>query len=142
MSDESNQPKCKMDKRCPRKLEGHPESWCPLAVLRLKAVRNAGKELSEEEEAKLPGCPWAVNHQLANYCFFKYISEFGSDVPPSEAEIAHYLNLSVDTVKKTQKEAINKVRQNPSIAQILDSHDGRESIVGDFDTNDTYSIRK
>jgi hypothetical protein len=142
MSDDVKEPKCKMDNRCPRKLDEYPESWCPLAVLRLKAIRNAGRELTAEEEAKLPGCPWAVNHQLANYCFFKYIQDFGSHTPPSEAEIAHYLNVSVDTVKKTQKEAIQKVRQDSAFSQIIDGHDGRETIIGEFDSAETYTIRK
>ena len=139
---EDNLPKCGMDRRCPRKLETHPESWCPLAVLRLKAVRNAGRELTEQEEAKLPGCPWAVNHQLANYCFFKYMQDFGSHNPPSESEIAHYLNVSMDTVKKTQKEAILKSRQDPAFAQIIESHDDGEPIINEFDSSEAYTIRK
>lgn len=141
MSEDKKVTPCKMDGRCPRKLETHPDSWCPLAVLRLKAVRNAGRELTEEEEAKLPGCPWAVNHQLANYCFFKYMNDFGSDTPPSEAEIAHYLNLSLDTVKKTQKDAIQKVREEKSFADIIDSHKG-EAVIGESDSSGSYSIRK
>jgi hypothetical protein len=53
----SDKPAVKMDERCPRRLEEMPDSWCPLAVMRLKAIRNAGRELSEEEEALLPGVP-------------------------------------------------------------------------------------
>lgn len=133
---------CRMDKRCPRKLETHPEQWCPLAVMRLKAIRNAGRELSEEEESKLPGCPWAVNHQLASYCFFKYMNEFGSVTPPSETEIAHYLNVSVDTVKKTQKEAINKSRADGAFAEIINGHDGRTPILAEQDFPDGYKINR
>lgn len=142
MSEDKKGPPCKMDGRCPRKLETHPDSWCPLAVLRLKAVRNAGRELTEEEESKLPGCPWAVNHQLANYCFFKYMNEFGSHTPPSEPEIAHYLNLSLDTVKKTQKDAIQKAREDHSFAEIIESHAGGEAVIGESDSSEAYSIRK
>ena len=56
-----------MDKRCPRHLEVFPDSWCPQAVMRLKAIRNASKELTEQEEAKMVGCPWAINNQCSNY---------------------------------------------------------------------------
>ena len=41
-----------MDCRCPRKLKQLPRAWCPLAVLKLKALRNAERELTEEEENK------------------------------------------------------------------------------------------
>lgn len=100
----------KMDSRCPRKLTELPCEFCPLAVLRLKALRNSPNELSEEEEAKLPGCPWAVNHQMSNYCFFAYIKDY-LDVPPSDKEIAHMNNVSVNTVKNIESKAIEKIKQ-------------------------------
>lgn len=100
----------KMDERCPRKLEELPCDYCPLAVLRLKALRNSEKELTEEEEAKLPGCPWAVNHQMSNYCFFKYTKEYLHN-PPSDKEIAHMNNVSVETVKGVEKEALSKIKE-------------------------------
>jgi len=129
-----------MDKRCPRKLKGHPKSWCPLAVMRLKALRNAGRELTEEEEGNLPGCPWAVNHQLASYCFFNYISKFmNSDEPPSESEIAHFNNLSKETVKKLIKKSISKIRTKTSFKEIIDSHDG-DSIMTERDDQTPYNI--
>jgi hypothetical protein len=112
----SDAPTVKMDKRCPRRLEEMPDSWCPLAVMRLKAIRNAGRELTEEEEALLPGCPWAVDHQLAHYCFFKYLSEFTSDKQVSDIELAALLNVSVDTVKKIEKSALTKMRQHSSFS--------------------------
>lgn len=99
----------KMDPRCPRKLDKLPCEFCPLAVLRLKALRNSDKELTEEEENKLPGCPWAVNHQMSNYCFFKYTKYYLNN-PPSDKEIAHMNNVSVETVKATEKGALNKIK--------------------------------
>lgn len=100
----------KMDPRCPRKLDELPCEFCPLAVLRLKALRNSSEELTEEEESKLPGCPWAVNHQMSNYCFFNYVKDYLNDAP-SDKEIAHMNNVSVDTVKKIEKSALDKVKQ-------------------------------
>lgn len=100
-----------------------PDSWCPLAVMRLKAIRNAGRELSEEEEALLPGCPWAVDHQLAHYCFFKYLTEFTSEKSVSDIELAALLNVSVDTIKKIEKGAITKMRNHQSFSD-LKSDDG------------------
>lgn len=98
-----------MDVRCPRKLTELPCDFCPLAVLRLKALRNSPIELSEEEEAKLPGCSWAVNHQMSNYCFFSYIKDY-LDVAPSDKEIAHMNNVSVNTVKSIESKALEKIK--------------------------------
>ena len=132
----SNDPAFKMDKRCPRRLEEMPESWCPLAVMRLKAIRNAGRELTEEEEALLPGCPWAIDHQLAHYCFFEYLSNYTSDKSVSDIELASLLNVSVDTVKKIEKNAINKMREHQSFSDL--KSDG-EPVVGESEAPD-YKI--
>lgn len=99
-----------MDSRCPRKLKKLPCEYCPLAVLRLKALRNSDDELTEEEENLLPGCPWAINHQMSNYCFFKYSKEYLNN-PPSDKEIAHMNNISVDMVKQIEKQAMAKVKE-------------------------------
>jgi hypothetical protein len=128
-----------MDKRCPRALESLPGDWCPLAVMRLKAIRTAGRELTEEEESKLPGCPWAVNHQLANYCFFKYIREFSGDKPPSDIEVASLNCMSVDAVKKTEKVALNKIRDTEQFKDLKDAMAG-ESVVSEHYSDDDYKI--
>lgn len=99
----------KMDPRCPRQLDELPCEYCPLAVLRLKLLRNSETELTEEEERKLPGCAWAVSHQMSNYCFFKYAKDYLSD-PPSDKEIAHMNNISVEEVKRIEREALQKVK--------------------------------
>lgn len=110
-----------MDKRCPRQLENMPDSWCALAVLRLKAIRNAGRELTEEEESKLPGCQWSVDHQLAGYCFFKYLATYTSDKQLSDIEIAALLNVSVETVKKIEKTALSKMKNSEELSGVKDS---------------------
>lgn len=112
-----------MDPRCPRKLDELPCEFCPLAVLRLKALRNSDVELTEEEEAKLPGCPWAVNHQMSNYCFFNYLKDYLNDAP-SDKEIAHMNNVSIETVKKIEKEAMTKIKE---LDIIKDGHDDVDS---------------
>lgn len=129
-----------MDERCPRHLKTNPSSWCPLAVLRLKAIRNAGRELTEEEEAKLPGCPWAVNHQLANYCFFQYIKEYGDGSPSSDIEIASLLYLSTDTVKKVEKQALASMRDDSQFKEIKEGMDNGESIVTEKISEEDQSI--
>ena len=131
---------CKMNSRCPRALTTHPESWCPLGVMRLKAIRNAGRELSEEEESKLPGCPWATNHQLANYCFFKYMSDYGEGESASDSEVAALLYVSVDTVKKTEKTAINKIRDQESFKEIKSHLDSGESILDEKTSNEDDGV--
>jgi hypothetical protein len=125
-----------MDKRCPKQLECMPDRWCELAVLRLKAIRNAGRELSEEEEAKLLGCPWAVDHQLSHYCFFKYISEHTQDKSVSDIELAALLNVSVDTVKKIEKSALIKMRENSTFSSMKV---GTEQVVPESSSED-YKI--
>lgn len=126
----------KMDERCPRKLEHLADQYCPLAVQRLKALRHAGRELTEEEANKLPGCPWAVNHQLANYCFFNFVSQYvNPDKPLSDMEIAHLLSISTESVKKIEKKALNKMRENEVFKEIIDIHDG-DQIMADVDNRD------
>lgn len=119
----------KMDPRCPRKLEDFPDTWCPLAVQRLKAIRHAGKELTEEEEAKLPGCPWAVNNQVASYCFFKMIGEGMPDTRMfSDNEIARFCSVSIETVKKVEKVAIDKIKNSESFSEISELY-GSDKIL-------------
>lgn len=113
----------KMDSRCPRKLKEFPANFCPLAVLRLKALRNAGKELTEQEEAKLPGCEFALAHQMANYCFFDFMANHYPFKPISDMDIAHYCCVSAETVKKVEKEAILKLRKSSSIQEITDLYE-------------------
>lgn len=132
----SDTPTVKMDTRCPRRLDEMPDSWCPLAVMRLKAIRNAGRELTEEEESLLPGCPWAVDHQLAHYCFFEYLANFTSDRQVSDIELAALLNVSVETIKKIEKTALTKMRDHESFS---DLKKGGEPVVSDKDAPD-YKI--
>lgn len=127
-----------IDDRCP--LKTNPEQWCPLAVMRLKAIRTAGRELTEEEESKLPGCPWAINHQLANYCFFKYIQEFGEGSQSSETEIAALLQVAPDTVKKLEKSALAKMREHKEFKEIKEGLDDGESVLSERLTDEDSSI--
>ena len=108
-----------MDPRCPRRLKELPCEYCPLAVLRLKVLRNNNKEFTEEEEATLPGCPWAINHQMSNYCFFKYTKDYLNN-PPSDKEIAHMNNISVETVKAVEKEALDKIKEFKIVKDMSD----------------------
>ena len=133
--------KCPMDGRCPRKLESHPDSYCPLAVLRLKQLRHADHELTEEEESKLPGCCWAINHQMSCYCFFKYAHEYlDGGNPPSDVEIAHMNSISVDTVKKVTKEALEKVKNSDTMIQIAEHYEG-EGVIDHRDDDPEYEIK-
>lgn len=131
----------KMDERCPRRLTNMPDSFCPLAVQRLRAIRTVGKELTEEEESKLGGCCWAVNSQTANYCFFKYIDEFASNQTLSDVEVAALNCLSVETVKKVEKEAMNKIKNCEEFANLGKQLNG-ESIFEDSSSDGDYQIGK
>lgn len=111
-----------MDTRCPRKLDDLPCEYCPLAVLRLKQLRNSEKELTEVEERALSGCDWAVNHQMSNYCFFSYIKEYLNN-SSSDKEIAHMNNVSVETVKDIIKDAIIKIKEFELIKDLKNADD-------------------
>jgi len=106
-----------MDQRCPRHLEDYPDSWCYSAVMRLKSIRNADHELSEEEESKLPGCPWSINCGVANYCFFYYVQVIIPERQLTDIEIAGLLNISVDSVRKIERSALSKLRKDSKLRE-------------------------
>jgi DNA-directed RNA polymerase sigma subunit (sigma70/sigma32) len=117
-----------------------PEAFCPLAVTRLRAIRTAGRELTEDEENALPGCPWAVNSQTANYCFFKYIDEFAGEQTLSDVEVAALNCLSTETVKKIEKEAMNKIRNREEFVNLKKDLEGgsifeHSGSDGDYEIN-------
>lgn len=126
----------KMDKRCPRQLECLPNKWCELAVLRLRSLRNAGKELTEAEEQQLVGCNYAIDNQNAHYCFFKYLADHKGDRNISDIELASMLNVSIETIKKIEKTALSKMRAHKSLS-ILKEDGGQ--VVEDSDELD-YKI--
>ena len=128
-----------MDARCPRKLKDYPETYCPMAVMRLKALRNANRELTEAEEAVLPGCPWAVNHQMSNYCFFQFADEYMTQ-SLSDMEVAHLNNISVQTIKKVEKTALEKIRKTDVMKELKDVH-GDDNVMEDLSKDETYKIR-
>ncbi len=128
-----------LDSRCPRQLKSFPKTFCEMAVIRLKLLRNSTKELTEEEETKLPGCAWAINNQASCYCFFKYVANTPSDKNISDIELAHLLNISVESIKKTEKEAIQKLKASASMEELKGLMDG-DSVVSDHDSDSEYSI--
>lgn len=119
-----------MDPRCPRKLKEYPQEWCSFAVLRLKALRNTANELSEGDEAKYPGCPWAIAHQLSCYCFFKYASKYLDGRPVSDIEIAYLNSISVEQLKKIERVALDEFKNSNFITEIRDSMESN-SILSD-----------
>lgn len=131
--------KTKMDCRCPRALKEMPDSFCPLAVTRLRAIRTAGRELTEEEENTLPGCIWAVNSQTANYCFFKYVDELAAEQTLSDVEVAALNCLSVETVKKVEKEAMTKIRNREEFANLRKNLEG-ESIFEESNPDGEFGL--
>jgi hypothetical protein len=120
--------KSRFCERCPRKLDALPDGWCPLAVLRLKSLRTLGREATEEEEAGMQGCNWALDHQMSGYCWFKYESQYLSEISTSDADIAAALNISVDTVKKTAEKALQQIKDSKEIKEIRKAY-GTEAVV-------------
>lgn len=122
--------------RCPRKLDAITTEWCPLAVLRLKTLRASKKELTEAEEAALPGCPWAIDDQLSGYCWFAYEAHNMPENPPADVDIAAMLHVSTDTVRKTVDRAINKIQTCQAIKEIRESHKDEPVVESDFSLDD------
>ena len=85
---------------------------------RLKAQRNAGRELTEAEEARLPGCPWAISNQCSNYCFFQYVDTVLPEKPLADIEVAGLLGISVETVRRVEKTALSKMRADEIIQEL------------------------
>lgn len=112
------------------------KEWCPLAVLRLKALRAAKKELSEVEEATLPGCGWAIDDQLSGYCWFAYEAYNMPETPPADVDIAAMLHVSTDTVKKTADRAIQKIQSCQAIKEIRESHKDEPVVESSFSLED------
>ena len=128
-----------MDSRCPRKLKRHPTTFCPMAVIRLKRLRNSEHELTEEEESCLPGCAWAVSHQMSNYCFFKFAAEY-LDHPLSDTEVAYFNNLSQATVRRIEKTALEKIRGERIVTELKELHEG-SPIVDEWSNDGPYKVR-
>ena len=128
-----------MDQRCPRKLKDYPEEWCSFAVIRLKSLRNAGKELSEEEENRCPGCHWAIAHQLSSYCFFKFAKDYLQN-GISDIEIASLNSVSVDTTKRIEKRAMEKFKKSKMIVEMKNNFRDNEILDGIKEINIEHSI--
>lgn len=124
-----------MDKRCPLNKKEFPTTWCHLAVIRLKAISNAGGSLSEADEAKLPGCPWFARHSSANYCFFKYINEFTGENNLQDVDIAHMLMIPLDEVKAIESRAISAFRMSEMFEDLKEAF-GDENIIEDSSDDD------
>lgn len=128
-----------MDPRCPRRLKCLPDTWCELAVLKLKALRNVGKELTEEEEGRLPGCPFFIHHQSSCYCFFKFLADYLPEKTPSDVEMAHLLGVSPETVHKITSSAINKLKGS-GMCQELGQVYAKGSIFSDSSGDDPSDL--
>jgi len=120
-------------KSCPLQMQNLPKHWasggqklhyCPVAVTRLKAIRAAradGKVLTQEEEAQLPGCPWAVKSQMSGYCWFIYEAISMPEQPTLDADIAAILDLPVDQVKSCALSAAQKILSNPEVTSLKEA---------------------
>ena len=125
--------------RCVLKRDELPKTWCPSAVNRLKWIRGLGHEPSEEEEATAAFCPWAIDNQLAGYCWFRYEAQQMSENAVPDNDIAAALNISVDTVKKTTDRAIAKIKDSKEIKEIRDNY-GTEAVISQDYSRDDETV--
>ena len=129
----SNDVIVKMDDRCPRKLKTLPCSFCPLAVKRLKSLKYDGNCNDDFDEAQRPGCDYAIDSQMANYCFFKYTAELlPSGKPLSDMMVSHLLGIPLNQIRSIEAEAIRKLAEHPLFKELGASG-------GVFDTISSYS---
>jgi hypothetical protein len=106
-------------------------------VTRLKAIRAAraeGKVLTQEEEAKLPGCPWAIKSQMSGYCWYIYEAIAMPEHPTLDADIAAILDIPVEQVKSAAEAGSSKIVLNPDTADI------RETLKSDVSANARLSL--
>jgi hypothetical protein len=131
-----------MDIRCPRNLSNLPIKWCELAVLRLKQIQNSDHILSDEEESKLLGCPWAIMNREANYCFFAFM-ENNKGVELTDQQIASLFFLNTEMVQKHAEDALVKMRNHETIVEIKETYGN--DIIFDYEKKDyldDYKILK
>ena len=83
----------------------------------------------------MPGCPWAIAHQLSGYCWFKYEAHFMNDSPSSDLDIAALLQISVDTVKKTSEKGISKLQDKTNVSELKELFNG-DGVITDSSEND------
>lgn len=107
-----------------------------MAVLRLKTLRASKKELTEAEEAALPGCAWAIDDQMSGYCWFAYEAHNMSESPVSDVNIAAMLHVSVDTVRKTADRAISKIQSYEPIKEIRQSFEDDKVVAEKLSIDD------
>lgn len=118
-----------MDPRCPRRLRDYPTEYCPLAVMRIRAIRGSPKEPTEQEEAGMPGCSFFALHQSSCYCWFKFARDYMRP-DMSHMEIAHLLCLSTDTVRGLEETAFLRAQNSELVEDLYDQH-GTERILDD-----------
>lgn len=92
---------------CPARLTTRPAEPCPRALERIHAIQAEGPR-SKVDPDSLPGCPWAINSTVHNYCFWSLAAEL--DEPLSDREICNLLGINQQTLEKTLQSAILKLQ--------------------------------
>lgn len=93
-------------KSCPRKLQFFPDSGCPLG-------RISAAETKDTEN----GCPWSVNSEQDNFCFWTWVRRLsdkdGFMEPLLQHEMATLLNSSGAKLHVSYKEALENMKTLP-----------------------------
>lgn len=95
-----------MDDRCPLGLQDFPTSVCPLAVERLRAMRN---NKGDAQNVKV-GCEWYIASKEANYCFHKYMAQNEGE-SHATIDIASLLHVTQAVVYSDLTKAVGKVKE-------------------------------
>ena len=109
MTTRSDKPKAKtrFQQVCPRRLNCLPTEACPMALERLRALKNqTDKKLKEGEILK--GCAWYCDSSDANYCFFSQVS--ADPGPYADEDISSLLAIPTSQVLKTYESGIANLK--------------------------------
>lgn len=97
---------------CPQKLGYFPETACPL-----------GKYSAETKDTE-KGCPWYVNSEQDNYCFWKWVrrvsNEEGFMEPLLQHEISELLCMSTTKIHASFKEALEIIQEYEEFEDLRD----------------------
>lgn len=101
---------------CIRKLKHLPKKPCP------KGQTNFNQKNNLQHKDKL--CPWYINDEKYNYCFWKYVNDASDDKGQMPIlcyrEIGEFLGLSSSTVGITVRDCLEKLKEIPECKEIRD----------------------
>lgn len=95
-----------------------PTSECPLALERLRALRDN----PAQADKITVGCPWYVDDKASNFCFFAYAAE--NDHPHDTIDLVSLLRISQTNIYSSLTRAIETVKAVGLTDLLKEENDG------------------